>query len=155
MTDDKLDNLDAIQSEFNFDESVNIESNSVLSKLSLRIDIILHASYLVPCPYISICDNAGNFISLEDFNNYFQLIYGFIFCDLTHFILDEHPVSGLPCYTLHICGIQEYMEIISQQENNDHVDKLYLLKWFSIVGMKFSMPISPIFYKEASNMLLL
>lgn len=134
----------------------------------VEIDIILHPSYLVPCPYISLRDQSGNPVSLESFNVLYQNEYGCACFDTSMYILDENPIRGNPSYTLHVCGIQEYMQLLQNQNDfnmkgghannddvlagNDHVeDALYFLKWFSLVGPKFNMPIRPEFFKEASK----
>ena len=47
-------------------------------------------------------------------------------------IEDEHPLTGDRCLTLHICGIYERMNILTNKYTID--DEGYLLKWFSFIG---------------------
>jgi hypothetical protein len=54
-------------------------------------------------------------------------------------LVDEHPVNGIPCYTFHICGINECIQLMDTHNNK----LLRFVSWLSIIGRYIGLSIHP------------
>jgi hypothetical protein len=64
-------------------------------------------------------------------------------------IEEEHPISGLPGLSLHVCGVVDRMNLLT--ENRPIDDPLYLLKWLTMMGPFIGMRIEALEYARLSD----
>jgi hypothetical protein len=124
--------------------------------ISLVIDIMIHPSYLIPCPYISVHDSTGSIVSLDQLDKalaqtHHDNSFSFRFSSAS-LIETEHPNTSQPCFTLHVCGVKEYMDTV-RLSCGTAIAGVDLLRWFSSVGPQFGMSISPVFFTSAFDRL--
>lgn len=68
---------------------------------------------------------------------------------------ESHPVTGLPCFSMHICQLQSILQLSEESAHTSNAvgvgtkqtDAVQLLNWCSIVGPHFGVFISPSAYK--------
>lgn len=81
--------------------------------------------------------------------------------------LESHPITGLPCFSMHMCQLQSILQLSEQTLKIHQVERgssavpneadsatLYLLNWCTIVGPHFGMFISPSEYQRMASKLL-
>lgn len=123
--------------------------------ISLIIDIIMHPSFLTPIPFISVHDSTGSTASLHQVDELLDEIDGqsdsfrFVSASLLEV---EHPHTSRPCWTIHGCGVKEFVDKVTVT-CGDVPSGVTLLRWFSAVGPQFGVPISPAFFAAAFDRL--
>jgi hypothetical protein len=144
----------------------------------LSIDICLHPTYCIPCPYLRAYDSSGSLYSVENILKPFLTKRGDSSSTVESgddfdsvpdndgsdnmqspvlFCTEENPSTGRPYTTLELCGLRERLESVQLAENNRETtlpSELYLLNWFSVVGPGIGLPTSPAFYVAAKEALL-
>ena len=143
------------------------------------MDILLHPTFRVPCPYLTLWDENGKMLPWSQVQEAMVTDYvgdsgndGSPTVNATKdpefmFVQEEHPFLGSPGLCLHVCGLSERMELLgvtsstSADRDKGYKDKddqmrvkeeaagMYLLRWFAVVGPTIGMPISPTFYRQA------
>jgi hypothetical protein len=155
-----------------------VDSEEPQESVILSIDICLHPTYCIPCPYLRAYDSSGSLYSVENILKLFStrrssnssiVEHGDDFDLVTDndgsdlmtspilFCTEEHPFNGRPYTTLELCGLRERLESVELVENNRETtlpSELYLLNWFSVVGPGIGLPTSPAFYVAAKEALL-
>jgi len=129
----------SLNENFNYMEidSINdYNTNSNKIKIHGELDIILHPIYNIPSPYIRIWDTSGRLLNLNE-------IQSLLFSKNKNkhqieILIDEHPVIGTPCYTFHICGINECIQLMDTNNNK----LLKFVSWLSIIGRYIGLSIN-------------
>jgi len=134
---------------------------------TILIDVVLHPTFGVPCPYIRAWKTEeGSLLSWQDTkellvhyyeNNHAnnpridstQISANLIYAQ------EEHPITGVPSLTLHVCGIEERMRPILAHQQRDakeaqavrggeedggSEETLLFIHFFSIVGPYIGFP---------------
>jgi hypothetical protein len=138
----------------------------------LVIDICIHPTYQIPAPYMRAAEmTTGSLLDIEKMLKPYvpppyldpnmsplESIKGSLF------VTEEHPWTGKPYTTLHLCGVRENLEEFMSAPKSflveasfsltEELSKLYLLNWFTLVGPSFGFPISASFYTLAKDALL-
>lgn len=122
------------------DESTLGPEFHAANKVSIRIDILLHPAYQIPCPYINAWDSAGSILGISDLVNILTTSHSIP----TEFIMDEHPEFGNPCFTLHPCGIVECMRMLETLPDKICEERKgqYIFRWLSLVGPAIAMSVA-------------
>ena len=161
------------------DNCTIVQSNKIIKVdiIIIKIDIIMHPSYFIPCPYIHISNQSGSVLPIEVYTHMIQS-YNSISTNSINsyscssrsvneyaYILDEHPITGLPCYTIHICGLHTALNQLNalppihntpliESPSPQRSDLLVMLQWFSIVGPSIGLPLTDgALFKRACDMI--
>ena len=155
------------------DNCTIVQSNKII----IKIDIIMHPSYFIPCPYIHISNQSGSVLPIEVYTHMIQSYKSISTNSINSYscssrsvneyayILDEHPITGLPCYTIHICGLHTAINQLnalppthntpqSESPSSQRSDLLIMLQWFSLVGPSIGLPMTDgTIFKKACDMI--
>ncbi len=117
-------------------DECTVDHGNNLAPITGQMDICLHPIYQVPCPYVIITDMThGNLISTNDMNNFFDRNNNDKSCK---FIQEEHPITGMPTFTLQLCGIFERFEQICNDitvSNNKNIQYIiYFTSFLSLIA---------------------
>lgn len=113
--------------------------------LSGQLDILLHPTYSLPCPYIRLWEANGRLLSCEEIASILGL------SDKgDEIIAEEHPLKKTPHFVLHICGIGERLQVMDEIDKGQRAEELslssslsYFIKWLALVGPKIGIPLPP------------
>lgn len=131
-----------------------IESNT--ENVYATVDIIIHPAFQVLCPYIRCWNQNGGFLSTEELQSLLDQFYhrsdepAMIMSEnsVTHpfgrLISEEHPFTGLPCSTIHVCGL------ISEHSR----PRISLPSWLSVIGPFIGLHISSKDFISMSKLLV-
>lgn len=103
-----------------------------------ELDVCEHPTYQTPCPYLRIWNSRGELIAPEPFR--LEINKGFD--ENNSYALREHPITGSPCYELHICALSETMTTLLQPafDAEKHLSaQRYLNILFSLIGPKIGI----------------
>ena len=155
------------------DACIAIQTNKII----IKIDIIMHPSYFIPCPYIHITNQSGSVLPIEVYTHMIQSYNNISTNSINSYscssrsvneyayILDEHPITGLPCYTIHICGLHTALNQLNtlppihstpliESPTSQQSDLLIMLQWFSLVGPSIGLPMTDgTIFKKACDMI--
>jgi len=139
-----------------------------LSSLSGRLDILMHPTYSVPCPYISLWESSGQPLSIEEI----EMLFGLADQSKSNgseLIAEENPLTNRPSFALHVCGIGERLqemykheEDVDKDEERDTAGQIcettstsltWFLKWLVLVGPKIGFPVSPSLFQHLGKYL--
>ena len=98
-----------------------------------QIDIVLHPIYLVPCPYIQLCNRNGQSVSVAELRNLINShrsstiansYPGSDFTDAADMVeeevevtIEEHPYSQAICLCPHFCGLGQRLALLRKCES--------------------------------------
>ena len=109
--------------------------NNYKTKIHGYMDIITHPTYNIPCPFIRLWYSSGCLLNLSD-------VKGFLFNgnhEIDNYQQEEHPFHGTPCFTFHICGIEENLKVC----DTSNIKLLKFVSWLTIIGRYIGITISP------------
>jgi hypothetical protein len=125
--------------------------------VNVEADVILHPIYGVPtCCVLRAWDASGGLLTLDEFQsavraaNCAQEPYNNTAGDKRHYEFgtltpEAHPISGAPCWSMHVCQLSEIMKMISGADEELCGD-LYMLRWLALVGPHIGLQLSPAYY---------
>lgn len=112
-----------------------VNNNDNNFKIFGEIDILLNPSFDVMCPYIRLWTVTGKCLPFPEVQSFMMSRFD---CKEVEMFIEEHPISGIPCYTFHVCGIRE---ILMKMETYN-MRLLRFLSWLSIIGKYIGLQIS-------------
>jgi hypothetical protein len=111
--------------------------------LVLKLELVFHPVYTVPSLYVALSDKNGQLVE-----NTKQVLQG-LNTELEHapWTIDEHPASGAPAWTCHIC---ELPGKIRAMQSGNHDKRLYLLQVMSVLGPLVGLSLTPLAFQQAA-----
>jgi hypothetical protein len=140
------------------------------SIISGSIDILLHPTYQVPSPFLRLWNRSGSYLTLDQAQAFLDqhvlrdqssietqenVASTHAVFPLGRLIQDLHPYDGNACYTIHVCEVSNYIDVLYQSKelNSVAIEKVYMLLWFSMIGPHLGLALSPYDYRAAIDML--
>jgi hypothetical protein len=132
--------------------------------VNVETDVILHPIYGVPtCYVLRAWDASGGLLTLDKFQSAVRGAHcaqepsNYTAADKRHYEFgtltpEAHPISGAPCWSMHVCQLSEIMKMISGAEE-DHYGGLYMLRWLALVGPHIGLQLSPAYYNAVERRL--
>jgi len=134
--DDKLCINDKTYCDMDIDDTT-VHSNNH-NKYYGQLDIIVSDVYNIPCPYLTIWDCRGLLLGSSDVQS---LLFTTKSTDNRNheveILIDEHPIHGMPCYSYHVCGLNEALASM-----NTFNQMQRFISWLSIIGRYIGIHIS-------------
>ena len=128
--------------------------------LSYHLVTVDYPFHQVPCAYMRLCNQSGELIRASALERILGSHYAVSSAmppspqfratlEQPAWIEEEHPISGLPGLSLHVCGIVDRMKLLTG--DIPAADPLYLLKWLTMMGPFIGMEIEPGEYVRLSD----
>lgn len=116
----------------------DVNNNDNNFKIFGEIDILLNPSFDVMCPYIRLWTVTGSILSFSEVQTFMMSRFN---SNEVEMFIEEHPISGIPCYTFHVCGIREIL-MTMETYNIKGNGNIRFLSWLSIIGKYIGLQIS-------------
>lgn len=140
------------------------------SMVHVTTEVLLHPVYCVPTCYLTRAWNtSGAVLTLQEFQT------ATLSCvppvrEGTHFsrtdAMDDrrfyefgkltpelHPITGAPCWSMHICQLESIMQMLGDQQKEAPTADLYLLNWLALVGPYAGLRLPPAAYTALASRL--
>jgi hypothetical protein len=145
---------DIIENELALDVNSIVESRDTeMESVFGTIDWMLHPTYRVPTPYVTMANKSGQPISMKNTECLLRSLYETTTTKLP-WIFEEHPYYCTPCFSLSICEIPERMRLCNEcNEHEQNKNMMYFLQVLAMIGPVVGLRVSSRAFKIIEEML--